>query len=522
MDFKNTVLGIELGSTKIKGVLLDENNNTIASGGYDWENRFENGIWTYSLEDIHNGIQGCFKDLANDVEAKFGEPLTTTGAIGISGMMHGYFPLNEKGELMVPFRTWRNRITGPASEELTEKLNFFMPQRWGTVHVYQAVLNGESNVNDIKHLSTLAGYITYRLTGEHALGMNEASGMFPIDSDTLDYDGARADILDEMLAEKGVTWKIRDVLPKALPAGACAGYLTEEGARFLDPSGKLQPGIPVAPPEGDAGTGMVATNAVRVGTGNVSAGTSSFIMIVTDKKLALHKELNMITTPDGTPVAMVHSANCTSDINAWVDLFAQVDKAVGGDGNREKFYPVLFAKALEGKPNGGGLMSYNYFAGEAVTDTNEGRPMLIRTPDAEFTIENLMRTHLMSAVAVLGLGIEILNEEGVEITSLTGHGGYFKQKSAGQKVMSAAVKAPVSVMKNAAVGGAYGMALLAAYMLRKGEGQSLADWLDQCVFKDAEVSTETASPEEIEGFAEFLTKYKAALEAEKAAIKYFS
>ena len=521
MDLTKTVIGIELGSTKIKAVLLDEAHKVVASGSFDWENRLENGIWTYSLEDIHNGIRTCFANLSQDVQKKFGTPLVTTGGIGISAMMHGYLVLDKDDNFLVPFRTWRNTVTGPASRALTERFDHVIAQRWSFAHLYQAILNEEEHVPRIRYLTTLASYITYKLTKQMAVGLDEASGMLAVDSDTLDFDGKMLDSFDELIADRGYPWKIRDILPKVLNAGETAGILTEEGARFLDPTGTLQAGIPLAPPEGDAGTGLVSTNTVRVNTGNVSAGTSCFAMIVTDKKIPLHKELSMFATPTGKPVALVHEGNCTSDINAWIDLFSQVDKAMGGDGDKEKLYPILFRKALEGEPDCGGLLSYNYLSGESVTGVDEGRPVFLRMPNGHFTLENFMRMHLMSAVTTLKWGLDILAGEGVTVTELTGHGGYFRQKGVGQRILSAAINAPVKVMENAAVGGPYGMALLTAYMVWKKDGESLEDYLDERVFKNVTFTSVMAEPEEVEGFVRFLTSYQKAFPVEQAAVETY-
>ena len=513
MDLKKTVLGIELGSTRIKAVLIDERFIPIASGDYEWENRFVNGVWTYSMEAVHTGLQSCFAALKADVKEKYGLELTEVGAIGVSAMMHGYLPFDKGGKQLAEFRTWRNTITGEAAEKLTALFGFNIPQRWSIAHLYQALLNGEEHVKDIAFLTTLAGYIHWRLTGEKLMGVGEASGMFPIDSRTLDYD---EDMVRKFGSLTGID--LRAILPKVLPAGANAGTLTDAGARFLDPSGTLRPGIPVAPCEGDAGTGMVATNSVRVRTGNVSAGTSDFAMIVTDKPLGVHREIDMVTTPAGAPVAMVHCNNCTSDINAWVGLFSAFAEAIGAPQEKGKLFTLLFRKALEGDADCGGLLAYNYFSGEGVTDLDEGRPVFARTPDARFTLENFMRTHLLSALATLKIGLDILTQtEQVEIDKLYGHGGFFKTPEVGQRMLSAAVGAPVSVMETAGEGGPYGMALLGAYMLWRDEGESLPDYLDNKVFAGASSTTLTADGSDAAGFNAFLERYKRALPMEKCA-----
>ena len=515
MELTKTALGIELGSTRIKAVLIDEAFVPVASGEYEWENQLVNGVWTYSMDAVHTGLQTCFSNLRADVKAKFDVELTTVGAIGVSAMMHGYLPFDRDGKQLAEFRTWRNTITGEAAEKLTALFGFNIPQRWSIAHLYQAILNGEEHVKDIAFLTTLAGYIHWRLTGEKNMGVGEASGMFPIDSARLDYDEG---MLRKFKALTGVD--LRAILPRVLPAGERAGALTEAGARFLDPTGTLRPGIPVAPCEGDAGTGMVATNSVRVRTGNVSAGTSDFAMIVTDKSLGVHREIDMVTTPDGLPVAMVHCNNCTSDINAWISLFSEFCELMGTEASKGELFTKLFRKALEGDADCGGLLSYNYFSGEGVTDLDEGRPVFVRTPDARFTLANFMRTHLLSALATLKIGLDILTRtEQVAIDKLYGHGGFFKTPEVGQRMLSAAVGAPVSVMETAGEGGPYGMALLAAYMLWKEAGESLPDYLDGKVFAAAKASSLTADETEVAGFNRFLERYKAALPVERAAVE---
>jgi len=513
MNLENTVLGIELGSTRIKAVLIDERHVPVASGDYEWENQLVNGVWTYAMEDVHTGLRTCFAALKADVKAKFGVELTTVGAMGVSAMMHGYLPFDKDGKQLAEFRTWRNTITGEAAEKLTELFGFNIPQRWSIAHLYQAIRNGEEHVKDIAFLTTLAGYIHWRLTGNKVMGVGEASGMFPIDSEALDYDETMVRRFNDLTG-----MDLRAILPKVLTAGESGGTLTAEGAAFLDPTGTLRPGVPVAPCEGDAGTGMAATNSVRVRTGNVSAGTSDFAMIVTDKKLGVHREIDMVTTPDGSPVAMVHCNNCTSDINAWVNLLAEFAEAIGAPQDRGELFTLLFRKALEGEPDCGGLLSYNYFSGEGVTDLDEGRPVFARTPEAKLTLANFMRTHLLSALATLKIGLDILTcTEQVPIDRLFGHGGFFKTPQVGQRLLSAAVGAPVSVMETAGEGGPYGMALLGAYMLWRDEGETLADYLDHKVFAGAGISTVTADAGEAEGFAAFLERYKRALPMERLA-----
>lgn len=513
MDLKKTSLGIELGSTRIKAVLIDENFIPVASGDFEWENQLVDGIWTYSMDMVHKGLRTCFENLKADVDSQYGIKLTEVGAIGVSAMMHGYLPFDKDGKQLAGFRTWRNTITGEAAEKLTDLFNFNIPQRWSIAHLYQALLNKEDHVGDIAFLTTLAGYIHWKLTGEKVMGIGEASGMFPIDSSTLDYDEGMVSKFNSLTG-----MDLRSVLPRVVAAGSDAGSLTEEGARFLDPSGDLKAGIPIAPCEGDAGTGMVATNSVRARTGNVSAGTSDFAMIVTDHPLGVHREIDMVTTPDGSPVAMVHCNNCTSDINAWVNLFGEFAGLMGFDVSKGELFTKLFEIASQGDADCGGLMSYNYFSGEGVTDLDEGRPVFARKPNCSFTLANFMRTNLYSALATLKIGMDILRrEEQVAIDKLLGHGGFFKTPVVGQKILSAAVNAPVSVMETAGEGGPYGMAVLASYLTNRDEGESLPDYLDNKVFANASCSTVMAEADEIEGFASFLESYIKALPMEKLA-----
>lgn len=511
------VLGIEFGSTRIKAVLVDVSHTPIAMGTYDWENRLENNIWTYSLEDIWKGLQGCYKSLADDVEAKYGEKLTTLGALGFSGMMHGYMPFNAEGELLVPFRTWRNTMTEEACKKLIPVFHFNIPQRWSIAHLYQAILSGEEHVKDIAFFTTLAGYIHWKLSGEKVLGIGEAAGMFPIDSTIMDFDQKMLDQFDGL---HNFDWKIRDILPKVLVAGESAGVLTAEGARLLDPTGTLQPGAPMCPPEGDAGTGMVATNSVAVRTGNVSAGTSIFAMIVLEKAMEkAHEEIDMVTTPDGMPVAMVHCNNCTSDLNAWVNLFGECAESFGVKVDKNELYGVLYRKALEGAADCGGVTAYNYFSGEPITGLDAGRPMVVRTPDADFSLANFMRSHLYSAVATLKIGMDILlKEEHVAVDSLMGHGGFFKTPVVGQRVMAAGMNAPITVMDTASEGGAWGIAILAAFMKEKKDGETLSSYLNDKIFAGQTGTTLKPEPEDVKGFEAFLEEYKKLLPAEKAAV----
>ena len=516
-----TALGIEFGSTRIKAVLVDETHNPIAMGTHDWENRLENHIWTYSLEDIWGGLQDCYASLVKDVRDKYGVTLTTIGSMGFSGMMHGYMPFDEKGELLVPFRTWRNTMTGEAVKVLSPLFEFNIPQRWSIAHLYQAILNKEEHVGRIDFFTTLAGYIHWKLSGEKVLGVGEASGMFPIDSTTGDYDENMLAKFDELVSKEGFAWNIKGILPKVLNAGEKAGCLTEEGAALLDVSGNLKAGIPMCPPEGDAGTGMVATNSVRVRTGNVSAGTSVFSMVVLEKAMKkAYEEIDMVTTPDGMPVAMVHCNNCTSDLNAWVNLFDQFAETFGMKIDKNDLYGTLYRKALEADADCGGLVAYNYFSGEPVTGLNEGRPMFVRMPDADFTLANFMRSHLYSALAALKVGNDILlKEEKVAVDSLMGHGGLFKTPVVGQQILAAALNAPVTVMDTASEGGPWGMAVLAAYMMEKGENEGLADYLSEKIFAGQTGTTIAPKASDVAGFDAFMTKYVATLSAEKAAVE---
>ena len=514
-----TALGIEFGSTRIKAVLVDDKNQPIASGGHEWENRYENGVWTYSLDDIWTGIQDCYQDMARDVKAKYDIELESVGAFGVSAMMHGYMPFNKEGELLVPFRTWRNNITGEASEKLMELFNYNIPQRWSIAHLYQAILNGEEHVKDIDYITTLEAYVHWKLTGEKVLGVGDASGMFPIDSTTRNWNKEMLAKFDELVAPKGYPWKVEDILPKVLVAGEKAGTLTEEGAKLLDPTGKLQAGIPVCPPEGDAGTGMAATNSVRVRTGNVSAGTSVFAMVVLEKALEkVHEEIDMVTTPAGDAVAMVHCNNCTSDLNAWVNLFKEFADSIGADVDMNQMYGTLYNKALEGDADCGGILSYGNYAGEPITNVEKGRPMVVRTPETKFNLANFMRSHLYTALGVIKVGMDILTkDEGVEIDTVLGHGGLFKTKGVGQKILADAINTPVVVMETAGEGGPWGMAILAEYMVKRAEGEKLGDYLKNKVFGSDAGSRIDPDPEGVAGYEAFMETYKKGLDVERRA-----
>lgn len=513
------VLGIEFGSTRIKAVLIDENNAPIAQGSHEWENQIVDRLWTYSIDAIRNGLQDCYARLAADVRERYGCELRSLAAIGISAMMHGYMAFNAEGQILVPFRTWRNTNTGRAAAELSELFVYNIPLRWSISHLYQAILDSESHIRDIRFLTTLAGYIHWQLTGEKVLGVGDASGMIPVDPDTKDYSAEMVRKFDSLIASKSLGWTLTEILPKVLVAGQHAGVLTPEGAALLDPTGTLQPGIPFCPPEGDAGTGMVATNAVLKRTGNVSAGTSSFSMIVLEKDLSKPYEMiDMVTTPDGSLVAMVHCNNCTSDLNAWVNLFKEYQQLLGVPVDMNEVFGKLYRHALTGDADCGGVLAYNFFSGEPVADVAEGRPMVVRTATDRFNLANLMRSHLNASVAVLKIGNDILfNEEHVQVDRLTGHGGLFKTPGVGQRILAAALNTPISVMETAGEGGAWGIALLGAYMANKAEGETLPEWLDSKVFKgDAGVEIAPV-PEDVDGFNRYISRYKKGLTVERAA-----
>lgn len=516
-----TALGIEFGSTRIKAVLVGEDNAPIASGNHEWENRLENNIWTYSLEDIWNGLQDSYQNMKKDVEEKYGVTLTTVGAIGFSAMMHGYMVFDKNGKLLVPFRTWRNTITEEAAAKLTELFSFNIPQRWGIAHLYQAILNKEDHVREISYQTTLAGYVHWRMTGKKVLGIGEASGMLPIDPKTKQYNKAMVDKFNALTEGEAFDWKLDDILPEILVAGENAGVLTEEGAKLLDVSGQLRPGIPLCPPEGDAETGMTATNSVAKRTGNVSAGTSVFAMVVLEKELSkVHPEIDMVTTPDGSAVAMVHCNNCTSDLNAWVNLFEEFAGCFGMKIDKNDLYGNLYRKALEGDQDCGGLLAYNYFSGEHITGFEEGRPLFVRTPESCFNLANFMRVHLFTSLGALKTGLDILlKEEGVQIDKLLGHGGLFKTKGVGQQIMAAAVNAPVSVMETAGEGGAWGIALLASYLIRREQDETLAEFLDNKVFAGQTGSEIAPDPKDVEGFDRFMERYTKGLVIERTAVQ---
>ncbi len=517
----NTVLGIELGSTRIKGVLLDLNHKMLAQGGFSWENRLENGVWTYHLEEVWQGLQSCFAELKANVKKDYDVELENIGAIGISAMMHGYLVFDEENRLLAPFRTWRNTMTDEAVSVLVKEFDYQIPQRWSIAHLYQSVLENHTYLKDVRYMTTLAGYVHWMLTGEKVLGADDASGMFPIDIDTKDFDEGMLKKFDALVADKSYPWKLKEILPKVLLAGEPAGVLTEEGAKLLDPTGGLKAGIPLCPPEGDGGTGMVATNSVKVRTGNVSAGTSVFSMIVLEKKLSrVYPEIDLVTTPDGNPVAMVHCNNCTSDLNSWVAIFKDFCDTFGVAMDMDTLYGGLYRKALEGDKDCGGLLAYNYFSGEHITHFSEGRPLFVREPNSKFNLANFMRTHLYTSLGAMKVGNDLLVEnEGVKVDCIYGHGGLFKTEGVGQKIMAAALNTPVSVMESAGEGGAWGIAVLAAYMQWKEEKEQLSDYLANKVFADAKSTTIAPDPEDVAGFQVFIERYKKGLAIEQAAVE---
>ena len=514
------VLGIELGSTRIKAVLIDVDKSPVASGSYDWENQYVDHIWTYDIDEVWKGLQGSYQDLVKNVREEYGVTITNLAAAGVSAMMHGYLAFDENDELLVPFRTWRNTITGEASEKLSELFKYHIPQRWSIAHLYQAILNGEEHVSKVRFFTTLAGYIHWQLTGQKVIGSGDAAGMFPINIAAKDYDSRMLDQFDELVSDKGFPWKIRELLPKVLLAGEDAGSLTAEGAKLLDPSGNLAAGIPMCPPEGDAGTGMTATNSVAVRTGNVSAGTSVFAMAVLEKDLTKpYEEIDLVTTPAGDLVAMVHCNNCTSDLNAWVGLFKEFAESFGIDVDMNKLFGTLYNKALEGDADCGGLLAYNYFSGEHITGFDEGRPLFVRSPESKFNLANFMRVNLYTSLGALKTGMDILlKKENVKLDRMMGHGGLFKTKGVGQRILAGAIDTPVYVMETAGEGGAWGIALLADYLVRREDGESLTDYLNNKVFHNAKGSGMDPAPEDVEGYEKFMERYTKGLAIERAAV----
>jgi sugar (pentulose or hexulose) kinase len=514
-------LGIEFGSTRIKAVLIGEDHLPIASGAYDWENRFEDNTWTYHIDYVHSWIKSSFEALKKDVLEKTGKPLDKIDGLGISAMMHGYLAFDKNDKLLVPFRTWRNTTTEQAAVELTDLLGFNIPQRWSIAHLYQAILNNEAHVKDVAFITTLAGYVHWKLTGKKVIGIGDASGMFPIDSNAMNYDSAMMAKFNALLKSKNISWKLEDILPKVLNAGDDAGTFLADKIDFLDASKTLSAGIPLCPPEGDAGTGMVATNSIKERTGNVSAGTSIFAMVVLEKNLSkVYPEIDMVTTPAGKPVAMAHCNNCTSDLDAWIKLFRETIELAGGNISKGALYDELYNIALKGDSDCGGLLSYNYFGGEPVTGLTEGRPLFVRNPDSKFTLANFMRNLLFSTMATLKIGMDILiKKEHVTLEQLLGHGGLFKTKIVGQRFMAAAMNVPVVVMDSAAEGGAWGIAALAAFMVQKGNGETLENYLSQKVFAGNAGTKIEPNKDDVAGFEAFMKRYVAGLAVEKSAVE---
>lgn len=519
----SAILGIEFGSTRIKASLIAPDTTPLASGSHTWENQLKDEVWTYDMEAVWQGLANCYASVVKDVRDRYSVQLSSVAALGVSGMMHGYVALSSEGELLVPFRTWRNNITGQACGELTPLLDFAVPQRWSVAHLYQSILESQPHVPQIAKLTTLAGYVHYKLTGEHCVGVGEASGMFPIDPLSGTWDGARLEKFESLIAPRELGWKLRDILPAVLSAGNAAGKLTLEGAKLLDPTGQLQRGIPLCPPEGDAGTGMVATNAVRPRSGNVSAGTSVFAMIVLENSLSqVHEEIDIVATPDGQPVAMAHSNNGSSDLDAWMALFGQVGRALGAQPSQDVLFETLLPLALKADPDAGGLLSINYVSGEHVTGFTEGRPLVARSQNAKFTLENFMRAMYFGSLCAMRTGMNILTEkEGVVVEEIRGHGGFFKGGDTGQRMMAAALNVPVSIPSTAGEGGAWGMAVLAAYMVRSNQTETLPDYLDARIAGSIGTPTQP-DPRDVSGFAEFFERHKRGLAIERAAVTALS
>lgn len=514
-------LGIELGSTRIKAVLIGPDSTPLANGAHEWQSRFVDRMWTYDLEEVVAGLQDCFADLARSVRAQYGLELSRVAAIGISAMMHGYLVFDEQDRLLTPFRTWRNTNTGPASSRLTEAFSYNIPHRWSVAHLYQAVLNGEEHVPRIARITTLSGYVHRLLTDRHVLGIGDASGMFPIDIAAGDYNADMLATFDRLVAEQDFSWRLGDILPTVLTAGEPAGELTDRGALLLDPTGTLQPGVPLCPPEGDAGTGMVATNSLRRRTGNVSAGTSIFAMVVLEHELStVHPELDLVTTPSGDLVAMAHCNNGTTDLDAWVGVFDELLDAAGARLDKQQLYPLLYRRALEGDADCGGVLAYNYLSGEPITGLVEGRPAVLRSPGARLTLANLMRSHLYATLATLRLGMDILlKDEGVRLENLYAHGGLFKTAGVGQRFLAASLDTPVTVGEIAGEGGAWGVALLAQYLLERDTAGTLDAFLAEKVFADALLETMEPDPADVAGFDAYMRRFEAGLTIEQAAVE---
>lgn len=515
-----TYLGIELGSTRIKSVLIGADYKSLASGGYGWENKLIDGIWTYDLKDVWIGLRESYRSLVSEVENLYGTSLEKVAAIGISGMMVGYLVFDKNDRQLIPFRTWRNTITAEASKQLTQLFGFNIPQRWSIAHLYQALLNNESHINKIAFLTTLAGYVHWRITGHRVVGVGDASGILPVDAQTCNYDVKMVGLFNKILVENGIEWKLEDILPKPLAGGKPAGQLSDEGASLLDPTGRLLPGIQLCPPEGDGITGMVATNCIAPGTANISAGTSIFTLIILDKiPKNVHPDIEFLATPEGRPAAMVHASTCTSDLDAWVGLFREFKNLINADLDDSQLYEILYNNGLQGDSDAGGLLAYNYLAGEHLTLFEEGRPLFVRHPNSRFTLANFMRAHLYAAVATFRIGLDhLLTQEGVKITHVLGHGGFFKTERIGQRIMAAAINAPVAVMETAGECGAWGIALLAAFQDQKKFSETLVDFLENRVFSGETKKTVFPNPSDVEGFNSFMKRFKLGLPIQRAAV----
>ncbi|MDM5298835.1 FGGY-family carbohydrate kinase [Bacillus pumilus] len=518
-----TSLGIEFGSTRIKAILIDEQFQSIAQGAFEWESSLQDGMWTYNLIDIITGLQVAYRQMKEQAEEMYGVTIRTIGSIGISAMMHGYLACDHTGELLVPFRTWRNSTTTEASQKLTDLFQFHIPERWSIAHLYQAILEEEKHLFRLEYLTTLSGYIHWLLTGKQAIGIGDASGMFPIDESIQDFSDVMLEQFDELLTEKNYPWKLRDLLPRVYLAGEEAGVLSAAGAAILDQAKQLQPGIPFCPPEGDAGTGMVATNSIERRTGNISVGTSVFAMIVLEEHLSrVYPEVDLVTTPDGVPVAMVHANNCTSDLNAWMNVFREAFEAMGQPVDTKRLYESLLRQALEADRDGGGLLSYGYYSGEQITRLQEGRPLFVRSAESRFNLANFMRTHLFSAFGAMKIGMDRLKEnEHIVIDRLLGHGGLFKTPIVGQKMVAAALDTPISVVSTAGEGGAFGMAVLASYMMNR-QKQTLAEFLTHQVFANTSEERIEPDPLDVKGFELFLKRYQEGLSIERAAVEHMA
>lgn len=520
LEAGSAILGIELGSTRIKAVVVDDAHRVIATGGYNWENRLEDGIWTYSLQDVERGLQEAYADLTKQIRDTYDVTVTRFSAIGVSGMMHGYLPFDKEMRQLAAFRTWRNTTAREAAEQLTSVFQYNIPDRWCVAHLYDMILREEAHVREIDFLTTLAGYIHFRLTGERVLGIGDASGMMAVDTARCDYDEARITQFEELIADRHYPWTLRGILPRVLKAGDPAGELTKEGAAWLDVSGSLESGIPLCPPEGDTATGMVATNAVARGTGNLSAGTSGFLMLVMEEQIkSLHRELEPIATPDSYPVAMVHANNCTTDINAWVSLFKEFAELCGRTLSTDELYGTLYRKALEGEADAGGSYAFNYHAGEGIAHLDEGRPMFVRMPQATFDLASFMRAQLYGTMTLIRMGVDLLRAEGGTLSMIVGHGGLFKTEGVAQKFLADALKTPVAVMQTAGEGGAFGIAVLASYMVNRAQDEALPVFLNERVYVDAAMKVMEPDEEGMDGFDRYLEGYKRALNAERAAVE---